>query len=265
MPGHRNDALSPAIRRIHALRAQRDPRPDPNTEGDGRWLRRNARTGSAWGAVSKYRSFVAFALEDREATAARLSRARQALEPGADEDREAYRARAGDAVAAHSELLDRIQYPVESFFVFGKVLLDRTAEAVQTTFGQVNGIGMSSHGDLIKELPTYAARRSLPPPPEELMRKALALEKTLTRFRDHQITHIGNVLYAPVIVTIGDEVDVQIGMRQPSGAEAARMHELQIPRISEMVADLDAFLTEVTDWVISALDPGNEPHGAGRS
>lgn len=102
----------------------------------------------------------------------------------------------GEGERTHAELYDermalmlRAQYPLECFYLFGKILLDRIAAAVVATFGQAQNFE-PSHGGLISEkhgLAAFAQAHGLAPPPATLVEEARELEDTLTHFRDREI------------------------------------------------------------------------------
>ena len=118
-----SDSLDDAISRIHTAWDAGNTRED--AVDDQRWQRRQARFGSAWADVMRYRSYLRFALEDRMRFGVELARPDRT--PGGLFGEEA------------KELLARTHYTIESFFLLGKILLDRVALAIEASFGNAVG------------------------------------------------------------------------------------------------------------------------------
>lgn len=230
-----NESLSDSVSRILEVWDRVNPRED---DEDG-WSRRQARAGSAWTGILQYRSYVGYALEDRDRLSAELLR----LEArGQLVDEEAQR------------LIPRVHYTIESFFVFGKILLDRVALAIEATFGNAKGF-RPSHRGVLAGLGAYAVTKGIPPPPNDLIRKAREFEETLTRFRDHQITHKQNVRHSfATMFKLGTgEVDVIVGIRVGTEREAGELSLLSPPPVARLAEDIDGYLAAVTEWVEDCL------------
>src|SRR3989338_4710615 len=55
----------------------------------------------------------------------------------------------------------KVQFEIESFYLFAKIFLDKTARALEFYFGQLNKKPLDSHDDLTKSLQSYAKEKNL--------------------------------------------------------------------------------------------------------
>lgn len=218
-------------------------------EGD-RHNRRRARMGLAWEAVRRYRSYVGFALEERDVWGEGFIRnvqANQGLVIGGEGDRTL-----ADLYEERTELTLHAHYAIECFFIFGKILLDRIAVAIRETFGNAAGFE-PSHGILWHEskgLSAFAQAHGLPSPPADLLERAEELEE-ITRFRDHQIAHIQNVRHARgTLYMPGVGVDLVVGVHMPKEDESPPSDS---PTVAKTIDLLDEHLSAVTEWVEQCL------------
>jgi hypothetical protein len=241
-----NWALDDAVSRILGLWESAYP----GDLGEERYERRRMRGGFAWEDVRRYRSFVMFALDDRAVSGGRFV--------ASVEDHHELMFH-GEGERTHAELYDermalmlRAQYPLECFYLFGKILLDRIAVALVATFGEAQKF-KPSHGGIVSErhgLAAFAQAHHLAPPPATLVKQAQDLEDTLTRFRDREITHAQiysgrGVMYSP----------------SSGEVEAARRRRLDADETSgplaHQIADtlpmLDMYLAGITGWVEQCL------------
>jgi hypothetical protein len=84
-----------------------------------------------------------------------------------------------------------IHLDIESFYVFSKIFLDKLSHFIQDYFGNVRAHSLSSHAKMIKNISGYAeiiGIKSI----GSLKYKADELNKTITDYRDKEITHQNN-------------------------------------------------------------------------
>lgn len=83
-----------------------------------------------------------------------------------------------------------IQLDIESFYLFGKTMLDKIANAIWSFFGNVHerGYTLTSHDDLTRHLEKYAKKKGIKLP-SGLIEQANRLREIISDFRDWQIAH----------------------------------------------------------------------------
>lgn len=88
-------------------------------------------------------------------------------------------------------LHDKLHLEIESFYIFAKVFLDRTAQYIQSHFGRLPGKKrdlLRSHHSLIDNLSTYAEAKDLQVS-QDLLTAAAALQASIISVRDRYIVH----------------------------------------------------------------------------
>ncbi len=244
----KRDALELATGRIMALIEKL------HTGDDERMERRRVRASWAWADVRKYRSFVSFALEERRVSGRSLVTAHEEHKRMTIE--RVQTPRYEERRAELDRLTLRTHYAIESFFTFGKILLDRVALAIEATFGNAQGF-RPTHGRLFHEtygLIAYSKARGVQEPPEELIARARELEETLTRFRDHMIVHPQNVRLraSGTLMWPTGEVDLAVGMHMATEGESEAGWQ-DAPSVATMSVQMEEYLAVVVDWVERCL------------
>jgi len=81
-----------------------------------------------------------------------------------------------------------VQLEVESFYLFAKILLDRTAHFVELFLGRARKLSLDSHDKLTKNIESYALKKGLTIHPSllELMRR---MKVDVSDHRDYGIAH----------------------------------------------------------------------------
>ena len=95
------------------------------------------------------------------------------------------------AMQESSLLQKNIQLDIESFYIFGKITLDKIANFIEQYFGPGRGCSLRSHDRLVADFAKYSALKSLSVP-GEFMELAANLKETISDFRDKQIEHHRN-------------------------------------------------------------------------
>jgi hypothetical protein len=155
------------------------------------------------------------------------------------------------------ELLDRwhqsldlgtqLHLDIESFYLFGKILLDKLAQFTGHYFGQVQSCSLASHNKLVKNIERFAHTKGAAIHPE-LLSAATALKEQIADFRDKQIAHNRNP--RTVVGTIwSSRGDVRLAATHlyprpsdPPQVESSSLQEL-FTLIDTYVAQLVFFVT----------------------
>lgn len=89
-----------------------------------------------------------------------------------------------------SELGIRVHLEIEAFYLFAKILLDKTSLAIQFYFGSARSLSLASHDNLTKHIEVYAKTKGLRLSPPGLIEHIGKLKEDISDFRDYQIQHI---------------------------------------------------------------------------
>lgn len=81
-----------------------------------------------------------------------------------------------------------LQFEIESFYLFAKILLDKTAQFIEFYFGRVEGKSIVSHHKFSKNLKDYCDAKNLKYY-KQIEEKVHYLQKTISDFRDKQLVH----------------------------------------------------------------------------
>jgi hypothetical protein len=138
--------------------------------------------------IVRYRRFV-------ELIVGRIDDDRELLNSATSTSVQGLRNHAGGPISAQQRTLDErandaqvpLHLEIESLYLFGKVLLDRTAIAIGVFFGQAQSCSLASHDSWRKSLAKYAKAKSLSLPPgfDQLVE---SLQRDV-EFRDKQLVH----------------------------------------------------------------------------
>ena len=82
-----------------------------------------------------------------------------------------------------------VQYEIECFFLFAKILLDKVANFVWDYFGQARNLSLRSHDQLVKNLSKYSRKKEISLP-DSFVELASSLKDTVADYRDKQIAHL---------------------------------------------------------------------------
>ena len=138
------------------------------------------------GQVLHYRDFLAILLPRYESATDRLIAASAQLQDATESD--------GDiavALSKHTEAFNELHLEIESFYLFGDILLDKTARFVEDYFGKARKLSLASHNKLVDHIEGFCSAKELDRP-SGLKSKAEGLEKLLSEYRDKQIAHQWN-------------------------------------------------------------------------
>jgi hypothetical protein len=138
--------------------------------------------------ITRYYEFLAIILERQKQTSAVYARLlRQTMRD----------ASAGSGSATPEELqglkeqleyMTLIQLEVESFYLFAKILLDRTAHFIELFFGPARKLSLDSHDQLTKRIETYCSQKQLALP-NGLIEMMRGLKTDVSDHRDYRIAH----------------------------------------------------------------------------
>jgi hypothetical protein len=91
-------------------------------------------------------------------------------------------------LAEVGQLEKKVHLEIESFYVFGKILLDHLALFQQDLFGLGQGCSLASHGKLVKGFRKYCGQKGLQYD-EALVNTQQHLETVIGDYRDDRIEH----------------------------------------------------------------------------
>jgi len=80
---------------------------------------------------------------------------------------------------------------IETFYVFAKILLDNTGQAIEQFHGQGRAASLERHSKVKKNLEFYAEQKQLELPPD-LLRLVAEVDEEIVRYRDRFVTHEGS-------------------------------------------------------------------------
>lgn len=153
----------------------------------------NNRVAISLGQIGRYLQFV-------EITRSRYILASKEVAEQFRKRVEEARQKSGKRKLTPAEIADRekegqlqqlLDFEIESFFLFSKILLDKTAHFIGDYFGQAHGISFRSHDKLCKGIAVYSKEKQLQLP-EEMKDIMVELRSLVVDYRDKQITHLQN-------------------------------------------------------------------------
>lgn len=195
--------------------------------------------------IMRYHEFLTIILERHAATSKTyLSLHRENMADFSEGSREDTH----DEMVVLGELfkyMSLVQLEVESFYLFAKILLDRTAHFVECFFGSARKLSLDSHDQLTKNIESYASTKGLTIHTSllELMRRmkvdvsdhrdyAIAHEKSPRTVRTMWLSSDGplSILYNRVLPTNSDKY-------------------MATRPLSELFDDIDKYLAEIVAFV----------------
>ena len=126
----------------------------------------------------------------------------------------------------------------ETFYLFAKILLDRSAHFLEFYFGQARGLPLDSHDKLAKHLDRYATQKELDVS-TELRSLIHASKARISDYRDYHISHDKSPYTMRGTLLTGD------------GKMVMSVHKRQQQIDSEDVRDLVAFIDEYLEAILS--------------
>jgi len=82
-----------------------------------------------------------------------------------------------------------VHLEIEGFYLFSKILLDRSACLLGFLFGGARNLSLGSHGEMIKNIERYRKVKYLSPDIDRLINQALPLDAFINEYRDKVIVH----------------------------------------------------------------------------
>jgi hypothetical protein len=95
-------------------------------------------------------------------------------------------------LTTQKDLTVLLRLEIESFYLFGKILLDWFARFVEFYFGPGRGLSLASHDKLTKNIWEYARTKGLSLP-TGMVEACLSLRENLSDIRDYQVAHQKNL------------------------------------------------------------------------
>jgi hypothetical protein len=148
----------------------------------------NNKFAMSFAQISRYRSFLDIILARYEDAAKRFMANTNALRasflPGTNPVTPAQQTLHEEGAQISSEL----HLEIESFYLFGKILLDKIAHSLEFYFGPVRKRPLDSNDDLVKNVAAFAAEKSLTIP-AGFLERAGQLKTDVSDYRDYEIAH----------------------------------------------------------------------------
>jgi hypothetical protein len=142
------------------------------------------------------------------------------------------------ALEAEMFLARQIQLDVESYYVFGKIVLNKAANFIEDYFGHTQDCSFKSHDKLIGCFERFVAARGLSIPPG-LLALAKKLKTVLVDYRDKQIEHFHNPRRGVALAHAPDEgVRLVATFLEPKDSDKGA---ISTP-IGELQNDIDAYV-----------------------
>jgi hypothetical protein len=150
----------------------------------------------------------------------------------------------------NSELTTRLHLEIESFYVFAKILLDKTALFIQNYFGQEQGCSLASHHKFSKCWKRYGQLKGLVYP-EGLPRSLSLLQEQICNFRDKQISHLQNLrTLKPTLYSLADTYDVRLGLTYiPPRERDSERPPVESVALHQLLEEVDTYTGHVIDLV----------------
>ncbi len=148
-----------------------------------------------------------------------------------------------DTVRALSHLSMLVHLEIESFYLFSKILLDRTARLVHwwlTHAREARGISVSRHSRLAKNLGALIERLQLAAP-DGILEVARALDTRISDYRDDEVAHHErHGFFGTKFTDTGHAMIVQSAAGVALSAESGQLEELHglLVRYVDLVVEL---------------------------
>lgn len=154
--------------------------------------RRNNSVAFSFGQITRYHNFLQIILQRyKEASKDFIANTKQLQEHAKNGG-----GTMGNEMQAIWEtsltLTDDLHLQMESFYLFSKIMLDKTSQAVEHYYGNERGISLVSHHKLSQCFPEYTKMKGLSNPSEFLLNLIAELQEKICDFRDDIITHMNN-------------------------------------------------------------------------
>jgi hypothetical protein len=82
-----------------------------------------------------------------------------------------------------------LHFRIETFYVFGKILLDKVAQAIEHYFGQARNTSLARHSRVRRNLEEFARQKGLLAPPARFLEMLDELDRRVVEYRDRYVTH----------------------------------------------------------------------------
>jgi hypothetical protein len=150
-------------------------------------------------------------------------------------------------LARQSELSARVHLEVETFYLFAKIFLDKSAHFLEHCFGTVRKLSLHSHDQLVKRLDAYVAAIGIRVPPE-LSRELQSLKQRISDFRDYQIAHEQSPYMARgTLFGLGQEPRIVLMKIPPAGSPPVTQPHAQSEAIQELMIAIDCHIGRLID------------------
>lgn len=135
---------------------------------------------------------------------------------------------------------------IETFYVFAKILLDKTGQTIEHYHGQGQAASLERHSKLLANLETYAEQKRLKLP-DELLRLASEADTRIVQYRDRFVTHEQSPrTIRGTTWSKSSSPSIHVGRVLPRDTDPEAVRSAS-PR--ELMALIDEYVGVVLDWL----------------
>jgi hypothetical protein len=136
---------------------------------------------------------------------------------------------------------------IESFFLFAKIVLDKTAQYLEDYFGRVRGASMQSHDKWCKALDTFEREKGIHVP-EHMRALMISLRASVADYRDKRIAHFKNSrAIFPTFIAGGGQTQIGALYTPPKDSD----DHVRSARVDGVYHDLDQYVACVIELIRS--------------
>jgi hypothetical protein len=150
-----------------------------------------------------------------------------------------------------AQLLDKmsslqvlIQLDIESYYIFGKIILDKTSNFIELFFGSQRGCTLRSHDNLVKSIKRYCADKGLLLP-ANFIELATIAKSTISDYRDKQIEHHNNSRRIMGISMSVEGITLAPGHFYPKETDHNAIMSTPIKQVMKLLDDYIGTFTEL--------------------
>lgn len=149
-----------------------------------------------------------------------------------------------------AHLAATLHLEIESFYLFAKILLDRTARSLEFYFGPVRKRPLDSHDDLVKYIVAYSQEKNLNLP-RKLLAAAQELKRDISDHRDYQIAHEKSprTLHGTAWDAAGQTKIISSRLYPKEGDQ-----QVQTKLLDELLQGVDVYLEQIVRFIKNNAD-----------
>jgi|LGOV01.1.fsa_nt_gb hypothetical protein len=142
-----------------------------------------------------------------------------------------------DMLDKNDQDAELVHLEIESFYLFGKLFLDKVAFFLRDYFGEPRGVSLISHHGLVKYHENFREAKDLIFP-DGLSDCIIYLQENIIDYRDDEITHKPN----PRNIRGTNYSDGQVGITRIRLYPNERDNQLESSSLSELLSELNKYI-----------------------